>query len=118
MIRAHVFKLDPTWKQEEFFRQCVGTARFAFNWALKRWRDQFAGGQTPKEGELRKELNEVKEREFPWMQEVPKAVVQQAINNLGTAYQNFFTSLSGKRRGPRMAAPDFKSRHTSKQSAR
>jgi putative transposase len=118
MIRSHVIKLDPTCKQEEFFRRCVGTARFAFNWALKRWRDQFAGGQLPNEGELRKELNAVKEREFPWMLDVPKAVVQQAIKNLGTAYRNFFNSLNGKRRGPRMAAPDFKSRHKSRQSAR
>ena len=118
MIRSHVIKLDPTCKQAEFFRQCVGTARFAFNWALKRWRDQFAGGQRPNEGELRKELNAVKEREFPWMLDVPKAVIQQSIKNLGTAYQNFFNSLKGKRRGPRMAAPDFKSRHKSKQSAR
>jgi putative transposase len=75
MIRSHVIKLDPTCKQAEFFRQCVGTARFAFNWALKRWRDQFAGGQRPNEGELRKELNAVKEREFPWMLDVPKAVI-------------------------------------------
>jgi putative transposase len=118
MIRSHVIKLDPTCKQEEFFRQCVGTARFAFNWALKRWRDQFAGGQRPTEGELRKELNTIKEREFTWMLDVPKAVIQQAIKNLGTAYRNFFNSLNGQRRGPRMAAPDFKSRHRSKQSAR
>jgi putative transposase len=78
-MRSQVIKLDPTCTQVEFFRHCVGTARFAFNWALKRWRDQFAGGQTPHEGKLRKELNAVTEREFPWMLEVPKAVVQHAI---------------------------------------
>lgn len=118
MIRSHVIKLDPTHEQEVFFRQCVGTSRFAYNWALKRWREQFEGGGKPNEGQLRKDLNAIKEQEFPWMLDVPKAVIQQAIKNLGTAYQNFFDSLKGKRKGPKMAAPDFKSRHKSKQSAR
>lgn len=118
MIRSHVIKLDPTHDQEVFFRQCVGTSRFAYNWALKRWREQFEGGGKPNEGQMRKDLNAVKEAEFPWMLAVPKAVVQQSIKNLGRAYQNFFDSLKGKRKGPKMAAPDFKSRHKSKQSAR
>jgi putative transposase len=105
MIRSHVIKLDPTCNQEEFFRRCVGTARFAYNWALKRSRDQFAAGQRPHEGELRKALNEVKSQEFPWMLEVPKAVVQQSIKNLGTAYQNHFASCKGLRKGAKMSPP-------------
>ncbi len=118
MIRSHVIRLDPTAKQEEFFRQCVGTARFAYNWALKQWRDQYAAGQKPNEGALRKQLNAIKRQEFPWMLDVPKTVVQQAIKNLGVGYQNFFNSLSGKRKGAKVNAPDFKSKHKSKQSAR
>jgi len=118
VIRSHVIKLDPTHKQEVFFRQCVGTARFAFNWALKQWRDQYAADQKPSEGNLRKELNAVKAQEFPWMLDVPKTVVQQAVKNLGIAYQNFFDSLKGKRKGPKMSPPAFKSKHASKQSAR
>jgi putative transposase len=118
MFRSHVIKLDPTCKQEEFFRQCVGTARFAYNWALKRWRDQFAEGGKPNEGQMRKDINAIKRQEFPWMMDVPKSVVQQSIMSLGTAYQNFFNSLKGKRKGPKMSAPKFKSRHKSKQSAR
>jgi len=118
VIRSQVIKLNLTCKQEEFFRRCVGTSRFAFNWALKRWQDQFAAGEKPNEGKLRKELNAVKGEEFPWMLDVPKTVVQQAIKNLGMAYQNFFNSLKGKRKGPKVAAPDFKSKHKSKASAR
>jgi len=118
VIRSQVIKLDPTCRQEEFFRQCVGTSRFAFNWALKAWRDKYAAGQKVSEGDLRKELNAVKGEQFPWMSNTPKSVVQQAIKNLGTAYQNFFDSVTGKRKGPKMAPPDFKSRHKSKRSAR
>lgn len=118
VIRAHIIKLAPTRKQEAFFRQCVGAARFAFNWALCHWRAQFAAGYKPNDGSLRKSLNTIKREEFPWMLDVPKRVVQQAIINLGTAYQNFFDSCSGKRKGPKMSPPDFKSKHKSKQSAR
>jgi putative transposase len=85
---------------------------------LERWREQFVDGKKPNEGSLRKELNAIKRQEFPWMMDVPKAVVQQSIKNLGTAYQNFFDYLKGRRKGPKMSAPDFKSRHKSKQSAR
>lgn len=118
MIRSQVIKLDPTCKQEAFFRQCVGTARFSFNWALKAWRDKHEAKLKVSEGDLRKELNAVKSEQFPWMLDVPKSVVQQAVKNLGAAYQNFFDSCSGKRKGPKVAPPDFKSKHKSKQSAR
>ena len=118
MIRSHVIKLNPTHDQEDFFRQCVGTARFAFNWALGKWREQFIAGEKPNEGELRKQLNVVKEEQFPWMLNTPKAVVQQAIKNLGTTYQNFFDSIKGKRAGPKVNPPDFKKKHKSKRSAR
>ena len=118
MIRSQVIRLDPTCKQEEFFRQCVGTARFAYNWALARWREQYAAGGKPNEGELRKHLNAIKRQEFPWMLDVPKQIVQLSITNLGIAYQNFFNSVKGKRTGAKMKPPDFKSRHRSKQSTR
>lgn len=118
MIRSHKIRLDPNAVQEEFFRKCVGTARFAFNWALSKWREQYAAKEKPTEGRLRKSLNAIKSAEFPWMAETPKSVVQQAIKNLGTAYQNFFASCSGKRSGPKMSPPDFKCKDKSRQSAR
>lgn len=118
MIRAQVIKLDPTFAQAKFFQACTDTARAAFNLGLNEWRYQYEAGFKPNEGKLCKELNAVKEQEFPWMLEVPKRVVQQAIKNLGTAYQNFFDSCKGKRAGAKMKPPDFKSRHKSKQSAR
>lgn len=118
MIRSQVIKLDPTHKQEEFFRQCVGAARFAFNWGLQSWNDRYVSGRKVTRNELGKELNAVKREQFPWMLDVPKSVVQQGLKNLEAAYQNFFSSCKGKRCGPRMAPPAFKSKHRSKQSAR
>jgi putative transposase len=39
---------------------------------------------------LRKQLNVIKDEQFPWMSEVTKNAPQQAIKNLGTAFRNFF----------------------------
>src|SRR5882724_4991916 len=40
-----------------------------------------------------------------WLSEVSSVVLQQALADLNTAYRNFFASITGKRRGPKIAAP-------------
>lgn len=103
MILTHKIRLRPTRKQEQLLRCAVGVARFAYNWALAEWQTQHAHGLKPNEAQLRKQLNAVKAQAFPWMYDVPKSVVQQAIKNLGTAFRNFFEKRSKyprfKRRG-------------------
>ena len=42
------------------------------------------------------------------MMEVTKCAPQEAIRALGVAYKNWFQSLSGKRKGPKLKAPTFK----------
>ncbi len=91
MLLAHKIRLDPTNTQRTFFAQYVGVARFAYNWALDEWKQQYQGGEKPNEVALRQLLNGIKGEAFPWMLDVPKTVPQQAIKNLGDAFQRFFT---------------------------
>ena len=42
--------------------------------------------------------------ERAWLGEVSAVVLQQALADLNTAYRNFFASLSGKRKGRKVAA--------------
>jgi putative transposase len=42
MIVAHKIALDPNNKQVTYFAKVVGTARFAYNWALAEWQRQYA----------------------------------------------------------------------------
>jgi putative transposase len=49
---------------------------------------------------------------------VSSVVLQQALRDLNEAYRNFFDSASGKRKGPRVAPPRFRSRKDSRQSVR
>lgn len=90
MLLVHKIELKVNNKQAEYFSKACGTARFAYNWALDNWQQQFKSGQKPSEVSLRKHLNSIKKAEFPWMLEVTKVAPQQAIKNLGTAFKRFF----------------------------
>ena len=79
MLTVHKIQLKPNKTQEEFFFQCAGVARFAYNWALAEWQRQYDAEEKPSEAKLRKQLNGIKREEFPWMLDVPKTVPQQAI---------------------------------------
>ena len=45
-------------------------------------------------------------------------VLQQALADLNTAYRNFFASVSGKRKGRKVAPPRFRSRKDNRQAIR
>lgn len=87
---AHVIKIYPTQRQEKFFRQSCGVARFSFNWALNKWNELYAQGEKPSAYSLIKLLNSVKRTEFVWMQETGKCAQQYAIHNLESAFKAFF----------------------------
>jgi putative transposase len=116
MILAHKIALDPNEEQTVYFARAAGTARFAWNWALVRWQQEYAlwkeyrCGSKPSEVSLRRELNALKPHAFPWMLEVTKNAPQQAIKNLGAAFKNFF---EGRTKYPR-----FKKKGLSRDSFR
>ncbi|HEY0698918.1 MAG TPA: transposase, partial [Micromonospora sp.] len=53
-----------------------------------------------------------------WLGEVSSVVLQQALADLNTAYRNFFSSLSGRRRGRKVAPPRLRSRKDNRQAIR
>jgi putative transposase len=109
MLLAHKIALDPNAAQRLYFARASGTARFAWNWALGRWRQEYAlkreycCGPSPSEVSLRRELNAAKREQFPWMYDVTKAAVQEAIIDLGAAFRAFFEK--------RAAYPRFKNKN-------
>ncbi len=113
MLIAHRIALDPTDRQRTAFARGAGTARFAWNWALAEWGRQRAARAAdpslpaPSEAGLRRGLNAVKRDSFPWMFDVSKCAVQEAIIDLGAAFRSFF---EGRGRHPRFKV---KGRHDS-----
>jgi len=96
MLIAHKIALDPNNVQATYFARAVGTARFAYNWALAEWQRQYEACKTdtalpkPSQMALRRQLNGIKGEQFPWMLEVTKNAPQMAIIQLGAAFKNFF----------------------------
>lgn len=96
MNKAHKIKLYPTKSQEEFFRKSCGVARFAYNWALVKWQENYENGIKNNAYKLIKHLNSIKKTEFPWMREVGKCAPQHAIHNLESAHKKMFKYGTGK----------------------
>jgi putative transposase len=49
---------------------------------------------------------------------VSSVVLQQAVADANTAHRNWLSSLSGKRKGPKLGAPRFRSRRDNRQAVR
>ena len=96
MLIAHRIALDPNHVQATYFARAAGTARFAWNWALGEWQRQHQARRAdpslpaPSEARLRRQLNRIKREQFPWMYDVTKCAAQEAIIDLGAAFDSFF----------------------------
>jgi putative transposase len=95
MIKSHQIKVYPTKSQERLFRQSCGVARFAFNWALNKWQEDYKDGIKQSAYSLIKYLNSIKKTEFPWMQKTGKTCSQYAIHNVESAYKKMWKEKSG-----------------------
>ena len=89
-LLAHKIELKPNNKQATYFSKACGVARKAYNWGLDEWQKEYAAGGKPSETALRRKLNSIKRKQFPWMLEVTKNAPQMAIIQLGQAFKNFF----------------------------
>src|SRR5438105_40560 len=108
MIKAHKIRLHPTPEQANYFARAAGTSRFVWNWALAEWNRHYEAGEKPTALKLKKQFNEIRREQFPWIWEVTKNASDQPFFDLGKAFTAFF---EGKARRPR-----FKSKKRSKPS--
>jgi len=95
---AHKIELKANNTQMTYFKKACGVARFAWNWGLAEWDQQFKSGQKPSGMALKKQFNALKEAEFPWTYEVTKYASQQPFLDLQDAWKRFFKKLGGKPR--------------------
>ena len=72
------------------------------------------------DGDLSKQVITLAKRtpQRVWLGEVSAVVLQQALADLNAAYRNFLTSVTGKRKGRRVAPPRFRSRKDNRQAIR
>ncbi|MFD5493586.1 RNA-guided endonuclease InsQ/TnpB family protein [Streptomyces sp. NPDC001812] len=121
MQLRYAFRLYPQPGQRAALAKAFGCARVVFNDVVRAREDaRTAGGMFPTIGELsRKLITEAKRTAGrSWLGEVSAVVLQQSLRDAESAYRNFFASLNGTRKGPRLGPPRFKSRRDARQSIR
>jgi putative transposase len=115
MLIAHRIALHPNNVQATHLARAAGVARFAYNWALAEWKQQYEACKAdptlprPSQAALRRQLNSIKREQYPWMLEVTKNAPQMAIIQLGQAFANFF---AGRARYPRFRKKGVHDRFT------
>ena len=110
VIKAVKIRLFPTREQEILMYKSCGVARFAYNWGLSKWEEEYKQGLKPSKLSLKKEFNDSvkKDEKYSWLYEVSGQITVQAFEDLDSAYKNFFKGLS--------KYPKFKTKKKSKQS--
>lgn len=110
MIKTIRVMLLPNNKQETKLFQYANTARFAYNWALGREKENYENdGKFISDSDLRKEFTQLKKTEgYSWLNNISNNVTKQAIKDACNAYKRFFKGCS--------KFPKFKSRKYSPSS--
>ena len=120
MHARYRYRIEPTGPQRAMLARTFGCVRVVFNDAI-RTRDQawHAGEKLSKTDVQRRVITEGKRTEArAWLAEVASVPLVQSIQDAHKAYQNFFDSCAGKRKGSRVGKPRFKSRKDNRQSFR
>ncbi|GIJ23935.1 RNA-guided endonuclease InsQ/TnpB family protein [Micromonospora lutea] len=115
------YRLYPTPGQQQALARAFGCARVVFNDGLRARQEAHQQGRPYiTDGELSRTLITDAKRtpERAWLGEVSAVVLQQALADLNTAYRNFFHSVTGRRKGRKLALPRFRSRKDNRQAIR
>ncbi|NEO55052.1 MAG: IS200/IS605 family element transposase accessory protein TnpB [Okeania sp. SIO3B5] len=114
------YRIYPTPGQKYRLAKLFGCVRVVWNDSLACCQEKYKlGEKKPTNSKLQKQFitQSKKTEDREWLSEVSAIPLQQSLNDLDQAYQNFFKSTKGQRKGKPIKPPKFKSRK-SKQTAR
>ena len=115
------YRLYPDASQREALARLFGCVRAVWNDGLARRKAAWKADRARISGPRLQQLCITAAKRTPerdWLGQVSPVPLQQSLRDLDVAYTNFFDSVSGKRKGPRVGLPVFKSRRDHRQSAR
>lgn len=118
-LRAYKYRLYPTKDQEQILAQFFGAKRWVFNHFLHENKQRFANKEKHLNNyDINVQITQLKKQpETAWLREIDDWCLKHAAVDLHTAYQNFFKSITGKRKGPKLQVPKYMSKD-SRQSYR
>ena len=114
------YRLEPDLVQRAMLARTFGCARVVFNDVIRCQDEAFQSGAALSPTEVqRRVITEAKTlASRAWLSEVASVALVQSVRDAHRAYRNFFDSVKGNRRGPKMGRPRFKSRKDTRQSFR
>lgn len=114
------YRAYPDKAQQMMLSNLFGCTRVAYNDFIFARRTAFtAGEKTLSYGILSAQLTASKNTpERSWLKDVPAVALQQSIRDADTAYNNFFKSMAGKRKGRKVGLPKFRRRKDNRSAAR
>jgi putative transposase len=106
------YRIYPHPHQQLALAKAFGCARVVWNDALAKSRELYAAGEKTSYPLLAKlcitQAKQIPERS--WLSGPSNVVLQQSVRDLDQAFRNWWASLKGKRKGPKVRAPRFKKR--------
>ncbi len=116
MERAYEIRIYPNAAQRELIERTFGCARWVYNRCLETKRDEYERtGRSPSVRQLQRLVTTWKRTDASWLAEVDSHALQQAVVNLGRAFDGFFRRC---RAGGRPGYPHFKSKRDARRSYR
>lgn len=116
-LLAYKYRIYPTEEQQILLGKTFGCKRVIFNHYLNEQQERFKNKEKHLSNyDINKDITKLKDAK-EWLREVDSIALQMAAEDLSVAYENFFKSVTGKRKGPKIALPKFKTKH-SRQSYR
>lgn len=106
------YRLYPHPHQQVALAKAFGCARVVWNDALAKSKELYAAGKKTSYPVLAKLcITQAKQApERAWLADTSSVVLQQSARDLDQAFRNWWASLKGQRRGPKVRAPRFKKR--------
>lgn len=112
-MKAYKFRIYPNEVQKELIEKSFGCTRFVYNNMLAlQIKEYEEKGKSYSKYDLIKMIPELK-KEYEWLKEVDSTCLQATIEDLDSAYQNFFREI---KKGNNQGFPKFKSKRNPKRS--
>jgi putative transposase len=112
MKQRYRYRLYAHPHQQMALAKAFGCARVVWNDALTKSRELYAAGEKTSYPVLAKLcITQAKQTpERSWLSGPSNVVLQQSVRDLDQAFRNWWASLKGKRKGPKVRPPRFKMR--------
>jgi putative transposase len=107
------YRLRPMPGQQQALARVFGCARVVFNDSLRLREECHEAGEKVSDTEIQRRVIALAKQapERAWLAQAPSVALVQACNDARRAYRNWFDSMSGNRKGRRVAHPRFRRKH-------